>query len=112
VSDIIHLLPDSVAEVELKTKREEDEIGTFIHIAGSEVITQEGVSCPNGTTFMVKILFSNVPARRKFLKSNSTELRNIINEIQRVALASPEIAFSLYHNGTVIHGFSFETTMN
>jgi DNA mismatch repair protein MutL len=93
----------SVAEVELKTKREEDEIGTFIHIAGSEVIKQEGVSCPNGTTFMVKNLFYNVPARRKFLKSNSTELRNIITEIQRVALASPEIAFSLYHNGTVIY---------
>jgi DNA mismatch repair protein MutL len=93
----------SVAEVELKTKREEDEIGTFIHIAGSEVISQESVSCPNGTTFMVKNLFYNVPARRKFLKTNSTELRNIINELQRVALASPEIAFSLYHNGTVIY---------
>jgi DNA mismatch repair protein MutL len=93
----------SVAEVELKTKREEDEIGTFIHIAGSEVVAQESISCPNGTTFMVKNLFYNVPARRKFLKSNSTELRNIINEVQRVALASPEIAFSLYHNGTVIY---------
>jgi len=93
----------SVAEVELKTKREEDEIGTMIHIAGSEVISQESISCPNGTTFMVKNLFYNVPARRKFLKSNTTELRNIINELQRVALASPEIAFSLYHNGTVIY---------
>lgn len=93
----------SVAEVELKTKREEDEIGTMIHIAGSEVIAQESVSCPNGTTFMVKNLFYNVPARRKFLKSNTTELRNIINELQRVALATPEVAFSLYHNGTVIY---------
>jgi DNA mismatch repair protein MutL len=93
----------SVADVELKTKMEEDEIGTFIHISGSEVITQESISCPNGTTFIVKNIFYNVPARRKFLKTNTTELRNIINEVQRVALGSPEISFSLYHNGTVIY---------
>jgi len=93
----------SVADVELKTKRADDEIGTYIHIAGSEILSQESISCPDGTTFMVKNLFYNVPARRKFLKTNATELRNIISEIQRVALASPEIAFSLYHNGTVIY---------
>jgi DNA mismatch repair protein MutL len=93
----------SVADVELKTKREGDEIGTYIHIAGSEVIAQESISCPNGTTFMVKNLFYNVPARRKFLKTNTAELRHIINEIQRVALASPEISISLLHNGAVIY---------
>lgn len=93
----------SVADVELKSKREEDEIGTKIHIAASEVKSQEGVSAPNGTTFMVKNLFFNVPARRKFLKSNSTELKHIINEIQRVALANPEIYFTLHHNGTTVY---------
>ena len=93
----------SVADVELKTKRAEDEIGTYIHISASEIKTQEGVSCQNGTTFMVKNLFFNVPARRKFLKSNSTELKHIINEIQRVALASPEVGFSIYHNGTILY---------
>jgi DNA mismatch repair protein MutL len=93
----------SVAEVELKTRRESDEVGTFIHISGSEIIAQEVISCPVGTTFIVKNLFFNVPARRKFLKSNTTELRHIISEMQRVALASPEIAFSVYHNGAVIY---------
>jgi DNA mismatch repair protein MutL len=93
----------SVADVELKTKREDDEVGTFIHISGSEIISQEVISCSKGTTFLVKNLFFNVPVRRKFLKTNSTELRFIISEIQRVALASPEIAFSLIHNGTVIY---------
>jgi len=93
----------SVAEVELKTRRESDEVGTFIHISGSDIIAQEVISCPVGTTFIVKNLFFNVPARRKFLKSNTTELRHIISEMQRVALASPEIAFSVYHNGSVIY---------
>ena len=93
----------SVAEVELRTKREVDEIGTSIYIAASEVKAQNGISTPNGTTFMVKNLFFNVPARRKFLKTNSSEVKQVIAEIQRVALASPEIAFSLYHNGTPVY---------
>lgn len=93
----------SVAEVELKTKREEDEIGTYIHIAASEVVKQEGTATANGTTFWVKNLFYNVPARRKFLKSNSTEIKHIITEIQRVALANPEIGISLHHNGTSVY---------
>ncbi|HQN93666.1 MAG TPA: DNA mismatch repair endonuclease MutL [Prolixibacteraceae bacterium] len=92
----------SVADVELKTRRHDDEVGTFIHISGSELISQEVISCSEGTTFMVKNLFFNVPARRKFLKSNNTELRHIISELQRVALATPEVGFSLYHNGTVV----------
>ena len=93
----------SVADVELRTRRTDDEIGTLIHIAGSELQRQESISCQAGTTFMVKNLFYNVPARRKFLKSNTTEIKHIINEIQRVALASPEVAISLYHNGSVIY---------
>ncbi len=93
----------SVADVELKTKREEDEVGTFIHIAGSEIINQEIVSCAKGTTFMIKNLFFNVPARRKFLKSNTTELKHIINEIQRVSLASPEIGFTVFNNNTILY---------
>ncbi|MGF7138369.1 DNA mismatch repair endonuclease MutL [Roseimarinus sediminis] len=93
----------SVAEVELRTCRSEDEIGTLIHISGSELLKQEAVSTSKGTNFMVKNLFFNVPARRKFLKSNTTEFKHIINEIQRVALANPGIAFSLYHNGTPVY---------
>jgi DNA mismatch repair protein MutL len=93
----------SVADVEMKTKPTGDEIGTFIHISGSEIITQEAISAPEGTTFSVKNLFFNVPARRKFLKTNTTELKHIITEIQRTALANPQIGFSLYHNGEPIY---------
>jgi DNA mismatch repair protein MutL len=93
----------SVADVELRTKREDDEIGTSIHIAASEVKTQEVVAAQNGTTFMVKNLFFNVPVRRKFLKSNTTEVKHIITEIQRVALANPAIAFTMHHNGTPVY---------
>ncbi|MBN1925570.1 MAG: DNA mismatch repair endonuclease MutL, partial [Prolixibacteraceae bacterium] len=93
----------SVADVEMKTKRAEDELGTFLHIAASEVIKQEVVSCTDGTSICVKNLFFNVPARRKFLKSNPTELKHIITEIQRVALASPKVSFNLLHNGTPVY---------
>lgn len=93
----------SIADVQLKTKRQEDEVGTLIHISGSEVLRQEPVSSPNGTTFQVRNLFYNVPARRKFLKSNSVEFKHLINEIQRVALANPEIAFNLVHNDTPVY---------
>ncbi|MBN1767637.1 MAG: DNA mismatch repair endonuclease MutL [Prolixibacteraceae bacterium] len=93
----------SVADVEMKTKSENDEIGTFIHISGSELISQEATATTSGTTFCVKNLFYNVPARRKFLKTNATEIRHIMNEIQRVALANPSISFSLYHNDSPIY---------
>lgn len=92
----------AIADVELRTKQHDQEIGTFIHINGSQVLKQEATSCANGTNFMVKNLFFNVPARRKFLKSNATELKHIINEVQRVALANPEIGFSLIHNQQTI----------
>ena len=88
----------AVSRVELRTRREADELGTVIHIAGSKIESQEVEMCPVGTNFQVKDLFFNVPARRKFLKSNQTELNNVIVELERIALVNPEIAFSLYHN--------------
>ena len=93
----------AIADVELRSKEHDKELGTFIHISGSEIIAQEPVSCDNGTNFQIKNLFFNVPARRKFLKSNPAELKHIINEIQRIALANPEIYISLHHNGSVIY---------
>ncbi|TDB58091.1 DNA mismatch repair endonuclease MutL [Arundinibacter roseus] len=88
----------AVAQVELRTKRASDELGTMIRIEGSDVRTQESVATLTGTNLLVKNLFFNVPARRNFLKSNSVEMRHVLDEFQRVALAHPEIGFSLYHN--------------
>jgi len=88
----------AVAQVELRTRRVGDELGTVIHIAGSKIESQEVEMCPTGTNFQVKNLFFNVPARRKFLKSNQTELNNVMTELERVALVHPEITFMLYHN--------------
>lgn len=92
----------AIAQVELKTRRHEDELGTLICIEGSEVIKQEPVSCTAGTSICVKNLFYNIPARRNFLKGNPVELRHIIDEFQRVALAHPEIFFTLHHDGNEI----------
>jgi DNA mismatch repair protein MutL len=88
----------AVAQVELRTRRADDELGTLIRMEGSEVKLQESVATLQGTNLMVKNLFFNVPARRNFLKSNSVEMRHILEEFQRVALAHPEVGFSLYHN--------------
>ncbi len=96
----------AIADVELITKQHDQEIGTKIHICGSNVISQEPASGSNGTNFLIKNLFYNVPARRKFLKSNATELKHIINEIQRIALANPEIGISLIHNQQAIYELS------
>ena len=90
----------AVAQVELRTRLEGEELGTSLCISGSKVETQETISCPQGCNFNVKNLFFNVPARRKFLKSNQTELNNILTEFERIALVNPEISFSLHHNGT------------
>lgn len=90
----------AVAEVELKTRMESEELGTRIVIAGSKVEAQEAVSCPKGSNFSIKNLFFNIPARRKFLKANSTELSNILTEFERIALVHPEVAFYLYSNDT------------
>ena len=89
----------AVAQVELLTRREEDEIGTRLMIAGSKVSAQEPVSCPVGSNFKVSNLFFNVPARRKFLKTNATELSNIMTAFERIVLVYPDIHFTLHHNG-------------
>lgn len=88
----------AVAQIELKTKRAEDEIGTYICIEGSELKTQEPTVCANGTSICMKNLFYNVPARRNFLKSNPVELKYILEEFQRVALCNPHITMSMYQN--------------
>ena len=88
----------AVAQVELRTRREEDELGTVIRIAGSKLESQEVEMCPIGTNFQVKNLFFNVPARRKFLKSDQTEMNNVLAEIERIALVHPEISFAVYRN--------------
>lgn len=89
----------AVAHVELKTKRENNQLGTCIAIEGSEVKSQEVTVTPKGTSVAVKNLFYNIPARRNFLKSDTVELRHIIDEFHRVALAHPSLVFSLFHNG-------------
>ncbi len=93
----------AIAQVELKSRRDEDELGTKIIIEASTVKSQENVQCSRGSNFLVKNLFYNIPARRKFLKSNTTELKHIINEFQRIALTQPEISFSLLHNNSEIY---------
>lgn len=90
----------AIAHVELKTKLEHTDLGTAIIIEGSEVKSQEVTVTPQGTSISVKNLFFNIPARRNFLKSNTVELRHIIDEFHRVALAHPSIEFVLYHNGS------------
>ncbi|WP_179336273.1 DNA mismatch repair endonuclease MutL [Winogradskyella costae] len=90
----------AIAHVELKTKQDEDDLGTTIVIEGSEVKSQEVAVIPTGTSVSVKHLFFNIPARRNFLKSDTVELRHITDEFHRVALAHPDIAFAFYHNGT------------
>lgn len=88
----------AVAQVELKTRPDGEELGTKIVIAGSKVESQELISCPKGSNFSIQNLFFNIPARRKFLKSNATELSNILTEFERIALVHPDVAFSLYSN--------------
>ncbi len=92
----------AVAQVELKTKKEEAETGTYIEIENSVVKKQEPIALPTGTSIAMKNLFFNVPARRNFLKSNASELRHIVDEFIRVAMAFPEIHFSLSSNGQQI----------
>lgn len=93
----------AVAQVELRTRREEDELGTSVLISGSKVEGQEPVSCPKGSDFSVKNLFFNVPARRKFLKSNQTELNNILTEIDRIVLVHPDVSFTVRHNDNELY---------
>ncbi len=92
----------AVAQVELNTRRKEDELGTHIVISGSKIEVQEPVACPVGCNFAVKNLFFNVPARRKFLKSNQTEYSNILTEFDRMVLVHPDISFTLLNNNTEV----------
>ena len=93
----------AVAQVELRTRLEGNDCGTCIHIEGSKVISSDIVMCPQGANFIIKNLFFNIPARRKFLKSNHTELNNILQEFERIALANPGIAFSLHHGESQLY---------
>ena len=90
----------AVAQVELKTRTVDNEVGTCLSIAGSKVTGQEPVACAVGSIFKIDNLFYNVPARRKFLKSNATELNNIMTAYERIVLVYPEIEFQLISNGT------------
>ncbi|MFL0353760.1 DNA mismatch repair endonuclease MutL [Xanthomarina sp. GH4-25] len=92
----------AIAHVELKTKQEQDEVGTQLVIEGSQVVSQDIIVTPKGTSIAVKNLFFNIPARRNFLKSNQVETRHIIDEFHRVALAHPNIQFVMYHNGSEV----------
>ena len=96
----------AVSQIELKTKRKEDEVGTHLLIAASKVEKQEIIMCPNGSNFAIKNIFFNVPARRKFLKSNETEKRNILAEIERMVLVNPDIEFTLIDNDIEIMKYS------
>ena len=93
----------AVAEVTLRTRTSDEEVGVEISMAGSEHLGTREVSCPIGSNFAVRNLFYNIPARRKFLKSDNVELRHIVEEFQRVALTRPDLAFTLSHNGKDIH---------
>ena len=92
----------AIAHVEMRTRRQSDELGTLLQLEGSEVKSQEPCQCAAGTAISVKNLFFNVPARRNFLKSNSLEMRYIIDEFQRIAIANADVFFSLHHNGSEV----------
>jgi DNA mismatch repair protein MutL len=90
----------AIAHVEMKTKQDQEELGNHIIIEGSKFVSQEPAVLPKGTSFAVKNLFYNIPARRNFLKSETVEFRHVLDEFQRVALAHPNIYFTMYHNGS------------
>ena len=94
----------AVAQVELRTKPRGQETGSLLLVEGSQITSQNPTACPDGTSIAVKNLFFNVPARRNFLKSNAVEMRHILDEFQHVALANPQIAFSLYQNDLEVFG--------
>ena len=90
----------AVSQVELRTRLKGEEIGTLLSLSGSRFVSQEACSCPVGSNFLISNLFFNVPARRKFLKSNTTELNNILTAFERIALVNPSVSFTLRSNGT------------
>jgi DNA mismatch repair protein MutL len=90
----------AVAQVELRTRMADNEVGTLLTVSASHVVGQEPVSCPVGSNFKVENLFFNVPARRKFLKTNATELNNIMTAFERIVLVYPQVSFTLHSNGS------------
>ena len=99
----------AVAQVELKTRVAGDEIGTRLSISGSRVMKQEPASCPVGSNFSVENLFFNVPVRRKFLKSNTTELNNILSAFERIVLVYPQVSFTFHNNGVEVFNLKSAT---
>ena len=93
----------AISQIELRTRRAEDEVGTYLRISASQCESQESITTPVGSNFAVKNIFFNVPARRKFLKSNQVELSNIVNEFERMALINTEVDFKLTHNDSEIY---------
>ena len=92
----------AIAQVEVQTRRAEDEVGTLLEIAGSDVVRQEACQCPVGTNIKVKNIFFNVPVRRKFLKTDQTELRNLLTEFYHIVLVYPKVQFTFVHNDEII----------
>ena len=92
----------AIAQVEVQTRRAEDEVGTFLEITGSNVARQEACQCPVGTNIKVKNIFFNVPVRRKFLKTDQTELRNLLNEFYHIVLVYPKVQFTFVHNDEIL----------
>lgn len=99
----------AVSQVELRTKMSEEKLGVCLSIEGSKVVDQQPVACDVGANFMVKNLFFNIPARRRFLKSNQTEFNNIVAEFEKIVLAHPEVRFSLVNNDSVVYDLSSGT---
>lgn len=99
----------AVSQVELRTKMSEEKLGVCLSIEGSKVVDQQPVACDVGANFMVKNLFFNIPARRRFLKSNQTEFNNIVAEFEKIVLAHPEVRFSLVNNDSVVYDLPSRT---
>ncbi len=99
----------AVSQVTLKTHAQDQPLGTVLNIEGGKVVSQDIDACAVGSSFMVQNLFFNIPARRKFLKSNQTELSNIIQELERIVLVNPEIQFTFHHNGALQNTYSVGT---
>lgn len=101
----------AVAHVTLRTCMADQELGTSVQIEGGRILSQEVVACPPGSNFLVQDLFYNVPARRKFLKSNKTELNNIVQEFERMVLVNPQVSFTFTNNGTLVNTLSAGTVL-
>src|SRR5690606_5505915 len=102
----------AIAHMEIRTRRADDTIGTRLLVEASEVVAQEGCASPTGTSVMVRNLFFNVPARRKFLKTDQVEMRHLLDEFHHLALAFEHIHFKLYHNDQEVYNLPAGTLRN